>query len=216
MTGMEFCIGAPGTPYVAPSITVLAPSTASMAAPIPTNIAADTTTDCGEYYEAVLGDYCNMIVIKFGISLDDFVFLNPAINANCTNLFAEESYCVEAVGDSKQITCPSRQTLISLVNTYSGRPGYSTPGPTGPTAPSTPYDSLATATYTTPSAISTPSPLASGTRNDCNGYFLGDVFNDQDISGTNWASPCELAAAVYNVDVTDFGIWNPSVLYIRF
>ncbi|KAI8231929.1 LysM domain-containing protein [Colletotrichum sp. SAR 10_86] len=38
--------------------------------------------------------------MKFGISLTDFVFLNPAINENCTNLYAEESYCVQAVGDS--------------------------------------------------------------------------------------------------------------------
>jgi hypothetical protein len=101
MTGMEFCISAPGKSYVPPTITVLAPSTASTAVPAPTNVAAGTNTDCGLYYEAVSGDYCNLICLKFAISLDDFVFLNPAINANCTNLFADESYCVEAVGDSK-------------------------------------------------------------------------------------------------------------------
>lgn len=38
--------------------------------------------------------------MKFGISLENFVFLNKAINQNCTNLFAEESYCVVPVGDS--------------------------------------------------------------------------------------------------------------------
>lgn len=42
-----------------------------------------------------------MIVIKFQITMDDFVFLNPGINSNCTNLLADESYCVQAVGDSK-------------------------------------------------------------------------------------------------------------------
>lgn len=88
MTGMEFCVGAPGIPYVAPNATLLAPLTASTVAPVPTNIAANTSQDCGKYYEAILGDNCNMMVIKFGISLDDFVFLNPAINANCTNLYA--------------------------------------------------------------------------------------------------------------------------------
>lgn len=35
--------------------------------------------------------------------MDDFIFLNPSINANCTNLFADESYCVQAVGDSKRL-----------------------------------------------------------------------------------------------------------------
>ncbi|KAJ4392335.1 hypothetical protein N0V93_005961 [Gnomoniopsis smithogilvyi] len=43
------------------------------------------------------------------IALADFLFLNPAMNANCTNLFALESYRVAAVGD---------------INTYTGRPGF--------------------------------------------------------------------------------------------
>lgn len=103
--------------------------------------------------------------------------------------------------------------LILLVNTYSGRRGYTTAAATGPTAPSTPYSALANATYTTISATTTPSPLAIGSRSDCNGYFLGEVFNNQVITGTNWDSVCELAAAVYNVDLVDFGIWNPSKLH---
>lgn len=37
------------------------------------------------------------------ISLYDFVFLNPPINENCTSLFVEKSYYVQAVGDSKLI-----------------------------------------------------------------------------------------------------------------
>jgi hypothetical protein len=73
------------------------------AAPVPTDVAQGTNMNCGQYYRVVKGDYCNLLVIKFGISLSDFVFLNPAINDNCTNLFADESYCVQAVGDSKTI-----------------------------------------------------------------------------------------------------------------
>ncbi|KAF7555896.1 hypothetical protein G7Z17_g1834 [Cylindrodendrum hubeiense] len=42
---------------------------------------------------------CNLLTLKFSISLADFIFLNPAVNENCTNLFAEESYCVEAVNN---------------------------------------------------------------------------------------------------------------------
>jgi hypothetical protein len=101
MVGDQLCVSKPGTPYVAPSATSLAQSTATTAAPIPTDVALGTNQDCGLYYRAVLGDYCNLLVVKFGISLTNFVFLNPAINDNCTNLFADESYCVEAVGDSK-------------------------------------------------------------------------------------------------------------------
>lgn len=97
---MAFCIGAPGVPYVGASTTPSAPSTTSTPVAIPSNIAANTTTDCGAYYEATLGDDCNKILMKYGITLSDFIFLNPSININCTNLYADESYCVKAMGDS--------------------------------------------------------------------------------------------------------------------
>jgi hypothetical protein len=29
------------------------------------------------------------------------------------------------------------------------------------------------------------------------------------VNGTNWNSPCELAAVVYGVSLDDFGTWNP-------
>lgn len=32
-------------------------------------------------------DNCASITVQNGISLDDFEFLNPELNANCTNLF---------------------------------------------------------------------------------------------------------------------------------
>lgn len=101
MVGDQLCISQPGTQYVAPASSSLAPTIPTTPAPVPTNVAAGTNQYCGEYYEAIPGDFCNKLIIKFGISLDDFVFLNSAINENCTNLFADESYCVEAVGDSK-------------------------------------------------------------------------------------------------------------------
>ncbi len=104
MNGTQLCLSNPGIPYVTPSVPLfLAPSTASTAAPLPTDAAVGSNENCGKWYEAVSGDYCNLISIKFGIPLQDFVFLNPAINENCTNLYAEDSYCVQAVGDSKSI-----------------------------------------------------------------------------------------------------------------
>jgi hypothetical protein len=78
---------------------------------VPGDAANGTNDECARYYKAVSGDYCNLIIIKFGISLEDFRFLNSATNENCTNLYADESYCVQAVGD---------------INTYSGRAGYAT------------------------------------------------------------------------------------------
>lgn len=101
MNGSQVCVSAPGTAYVTPTVTVAAPTVATTAAPAPSDVVKGTNQNCGRYYQVKTGDYCNMIVIKFGITLSDFVFLNPTINQNCTNLFAAESYCVQAVGDSK-------------------------------------------------------------------------------------------------------------------
>lgn len=101
MNGSQVCISSPGRPYVTPTVDLAAPTIATTAAPAPTDVASGVNPRCGKYYHVVTGDYCNMIVIKFHITMDDFIFLNPAINSNCTNLFADESYCVQAVGDSK-------------------------------------------------------------------------------------------------------------------
>ena len=119
MEGDQICVGAPGSQYSAPTTSFQAVTSAATAAPVPTDVADETNHKCGRYYKAVVGDYCNLVIVKFGISLDDFVFLNPAINSkynhsisvesnvlislSCTNLFADESYCVLPVGNSKSI-----------------------------------------------------------------------------------------------------------------
>lgn len=100
MVGDQICISVPGTPYVEPGPTTVAPSIPITAAPLPTNVASGSNNYCGRWYEAVPGDYCNQVIMRFSISLPDFLFLNSAINENCTNLFAFESYCVQPVGDS--------------------------------------------------------------------------------------------------------------------
>ena len=101
MNGSQVCVDAPGKPYVTPTVSLVAPSIATTAAPVPTDVASGVNPRCGRYYDVLAGDYCNMIVIKFSLTMDDFIFLNPSINSNCTNLLAEESYCVQAVGDSE-------------------------------------------------------------------------------------------------------------------
>lgn len=82
LNGSEICISVPGTPYKAPSgSTTLAPITPTTVAPKPTDAADGTNERCGQYYHVEKGDFCNLICLKFGISLDDFVYLNPAINS---------------------------------------------------------------------------------------------------------------------------------------
>lgn len=92
MAGNAICVGKPGDAYKAPGETTLAPTSATTAAPVPSDIAEGTNHQCGRYYEVIPGDYCNLLTLKFRISLDDFIFLNPAVNSNCTNLYAGKSY----------------------------------------------------------------------------------------------------------------------------
>ncbi|KAL8945685.1 MAG: hypothetical protein Q9222_007811 [Ikaeria aurantiellina] len=191
----QLYISSPGKPYVTPTIRLIAPTIATTAAPVPTDVVDGVDPKCGKYYHVVTGDYCNLIVIRLEITLQDFVFLNPSIDANCTNPLADESCCIQAVRD---------------INTYSGRAGYITPAPTQGSATGK-YNDLPDATYVMPTATATPVTLAEGTRADCNNYFDGDIFQD-DVTGTNWKSKCELAAATYDVDLLDFGIWNTGLI----
>lgn len=68
-------------------------------APIPPSVAPNTTTNCGQYYKVLPGDGCSTVSQKFHIALKDFLFLNPEVNANCTNLWLDYNYCVVPVGD---------------------------------------------------------------------------------------------------------------------
>ncbi|CAO2650794.1 Nn.00g020860.m01.CDS01 [Neocucurbitaria sp. VM-36] len=193
MNETSICVSNPGEAYVTPpAMPPLAPSTATSAAPVPTNAKDESNRNCGEWYNVVQGDYCNLVTIKYGISLSDFVFLNPSINSNCTNLLLDISYCVEPVGD---------------INTYPGRPGYHTPGPTG-----LPFTKV---TFTPTSAASaTPTstrlPFATDTRDDCYRYFDGSQMQ-MDISGTSFRHQCDLAAAVYEVTLEELLTWNPDL-----
>ena len=112
MNGTQICVSPPGmslpqqntpgtqnttVPYPNATSTI----TSAPVAAVPTNVAQHVNPRCGEYYTMVEGDYCNLLVMKFAISLADFLFLNPDVNSNCTNLLAQYSYCVKPVGDGK-------------------------------------------------------------------------------------------------------------------
>ncbi|KAH8680657.1 hypothetical protein BX600DRAFT_428641 [Xylariales sp. PMI_506] len=114
---MEICITSPIRNYsISTNTTVTVTATqASMAAPISTDAASGSTTDCGLWYEAQPGDYCNLIIVRDGISLADFLILDPEVNENCTNLYAEESNCVEPVGDTGD-TCSSLEAQFSITD----------------------------------------------------------------------------------------------------
>lgn len=193
MNGTSICVSNPGVAYVTPpAMPPLAPSTAVSAAPVPTNAKDESNRQCGQWYNVEGGDYCNLVTLKYSISLSDFVFLNPSINENCTNLLLDISYCVAPVGD---------------INTYSGRPGYHTPGPTGLPFTKVTFTSTKPAT-TTPT--STQMAFAEDTRDDCYQYFEASQM-ETDISGTSFRHQCDLAAAVYGVELSELLTWNPKL-----
>lgn len=101
MNGTTLCITPPGPQLPPPVTTNIPPLILTTAAPAPTDAAGGSNKPCGRWYDVEAGDCCNLVVLKFAISLDDFLFLDTGINANCTNLYAGESYCVQPVGDSK-------------------------------------------------------------------------------------------------------------------
>lgn len=133
---------------------------------------------------------CAYVCTKNSIALSDFYFLNPQINANCTNLWADTSYCVGAVGD---------------ISTYAGYGGATTttnmPTFVATADPAwTPMESVFTPTYSINSQA-TNLPIANGSLTDC---FA--IFNNKygEVS-------CQSVADIYGVDIGDFLSWNPSL-----
>ena len=140
--------------------------------PIPSPTPSGTNSYCGDYYYVTSGEDCSTITEKFGISLSDLwvplllsfvflegsvtdlyysIFLNSEVYTNCTNLLADEYYCVAPVGS------------ISTYDGYGGTPTTTAPfNQTSATALPDVGNILANYTSST-SAI----PIANDTRVDC-------------------------------------------------
>ncbi|KAI8630383.1 hypothetical protein F5Y19DRAFT_474775 [Xylariaceae sp. FL1651] len=189
----SICVGKPGKPFTSPTTTIPVVTSITTAASVPTDVAANTTHNCGLFYQVQLGDYCNIVCIKFNINLDDFLFLNPSVNSNCTNLFAQESYCVAPVGD---------------LSDYPGHPGYVPPNSA---TPSSAWSSAPTATWIPPVLnITDDAPLANGTRSDCWSFTNGNKLQIP-INGTFYSSTCQLIAQTYGISLEQLQNWNPSL-----
>ncbi|KAL5040877.1 hypothetical protein BDW71DRAFT_212672 [Aspergillus fruticulosus] len=196
--GDVICLSPPGDEAFTETATATTATTTTAtpgptAAPVPTNIANGTNTNCARYYQVLPGDYCNLVILKFGISLEDFLFLNTGVNSNCTNLYAEESYCVASVGPIDQ---------------YPGHPDYIPPETSISTVP---YTNLPKATYTPPKITGLPTslPVAPGTRKDCFVYAAGSDL-DVDIGFTFFTSVCDALAKGWGISLEELQNWNPS------
>ncbi|RDW75010.1 hypothetical protein BP6252_06152 [Coleophoma cylindrospora] len=77
------------------SVTSMVPvASCSASITVPSNVAPETTGCCIEFYEALEGDSCTSIELRFNITLGEFQALNPGLNADCSNLLSHVSYCV--------------------------------------------------------------------------------------------------------------------------
>ena len=209
LEGHQLCVSPPGPVYIDPSPGVLAPTTASTAAPVPTDIAQGTTRYCGKFYQVQPGEYCNILVVKYHISLEDFLFLNPALYSNCTNLFADESYCIQPVGD---------------IATYPGQPGFSPTTAMSSIAfiPLVPIFPTFTGVFPAPTNTQVPDsdgselPIAPGTRRDCYRYFNGSSFQDEgELVDMTWINQCQRVADIFSTKWDDLAFWNSDLLDIR-
>ncbi|OJJ66409.1 hypothetical protein ASPBRDRAFT_666024 [Aspergillus brasiliensis CBS 101740] len=162
---------------------------ATTAVPAPTNAMTGTNKDCSQWYTVLEGDNCALVSVRFSLALSDFYFLNPEIDANCTNLELGEAYCVAPVG---------------TLTTYSGYPV------------TTPFIVITSATFPSvntaiPTASSHPGyvatssllPTASGTVADCTTY--------RNYDDTNGLNDCSYIAAAEGVTTDELLAWNPSL-----
>jgi hypothetical protein len=141
-------------------------------------------------YQVTEGDDCSLVSIANSISITDFYFLNPEIDANCTNLGLGEAYCIAAVGD---------------ISTYSSYP-TTTPLFTVTTASFPSVNTSIPAATSNPGYIYIPRylPTAPGTLSGCKFY------RDYDDSMFNLNS-CKVIALLYEVTTDNFLAWNPSL-----
>lgn len=138
-----------------------------MAQAAPTNALSTSNKTCGTWYtvsplpiwyfglsvlksrQVVSGDTCAVVSIANLISLDDFYFLNPEINKDCTNLDLGVAYCVQPVGtittysgytytSSALITVPAATfpSVNTAITIPGNNPGYVATSPLSVAAPS--------------------------------------------------------------------------------
>lgn len=191
-------------PIAATSSTEVAAAATNTMVPRPTNAALESTDECSKWYTVQQGDYCCIVSMTQNIVLDDFLFLNPGVYDNCTNLLLGSSYCVGAVGDIATYpgytTTPAPYTLTSMTYT---------------TTSTTPLQAW-TRTATAVAAL----PTAPGTAQGCtlwldHGFDAG--IQDQGVSpvlsgvGSEY-NDCAYALFGYNITLQDFLSLNPSVV----
>jgi hypothetical protein len=177
---------------------------------------------CAKYYNVSKGDSCASISQQAGITLQEFYFLNPSINSNCTNLLFDISYCIQAVGDvstySGYVTTATRCTAETCYTdgpTFTPAPpriwtvnadGVPMPAPVKKTATKT-----KTKSSTAPASTWTPLPLANGTygRDKCANYLVWGDIGDDDLNKE--MNSCDGIVEFMGMTMKQLLEWNPSL-----
>lgn len=68
--------------------------------PVPSPHQTGITESCDKFYKVAKGDSCDSVTSKFGISKDQLVKWNSAIDKDCNGFWAEYYICVHAAGAS--------------------------------------------------------------------------------------------------------------------
>ncbi|KAI7559619.1 hypothetical protein KC343_g10058, partial [Hortaea werneckii] len=153
----------------------------------------DDCNDVASQNDVQAGDDCAKLSVAFSMTISDFLFLNPEIYTNCTNLLLGVSYCVFPVGD---------------IASYSGYPAPTTLSITVPPAT---FSSVDTAV---PSATNHPDPdfvfqnlpKAPGTADDCT-FYADHNDNTRDADSNS----CTAVASAWDIELEDLLDWNPSL-----
>lgn len=212
MAGHEICVSFPGGIEDVDS----RPTAIATTAPVPSNVAPDTMTDCSEYFTVKTGDTCSTISEVNGISLYDFFFLNPAVsNPACDNLLLGSSYCVSPVGDIR--TYPYYGKFAAR------HPCFRRPPPASCTPTTYPTDTYwewptqfasTTVSLATPTMPVTPNdfPLAPGTLDNC---FTYEMYREplwERVSAKRYNS-CGTISSFYGLEIETLIEWNPSLTW---
>lgn len=130
--GKSYCVDVSGEP--APGIPTTTSRTSSATLPTSTPIPSSTTPsngistplptqpgmvdNCDAFYRVALGEGCEAIAFKSGITPTEFYTWNPLVGTNCAGLWADVNVCVSITGHTPTPTNPGN--------------GISTPSPIQP------------------------------------------------------------------------------------
>lgn len=171
--------------------------------------APGTIPNCGLYYNTVLGDYCQMIAMNFSITFDQFRAMNPQVDSNCSNLWANTSYCVATVSGSPPLTTLPTSSATSKTSTTTTTKPPTTTTSSSKTSTSTtkpPTTSTSTSRTTTSSStsrvstVAAPAPTQSGASTACQQWYVAQ-------SGDY----CYLIYTNYGITFDQFRAWNPAI-----